>query len=159
MKKMAIRGAALLAAIVLLAGCTATAPEPASSSAGPGNAAPSSPAPAPTVTVTVTATPEPTDPASAEMPAPPVMSSADAIDACRDYQSTAGTGSKVTGEPYAFLTHDGSWLVVVHGENEYGPLYISCVVGGDPEVAYGESDVDMLDPSWFDGIINGHGGL
>jgi hypothetical protein len=154
MNTTSIKVATVLAAIALLAGCTATTPGAAASTT-----ASNDPTPAPTVTVTVTATPDPDEPVSDEMPDQPVMSSADAVEQCLEYAKTDNSESTPTGQPYTFLMHNGSWLVVVEGENMHGPLYISCAVGGDPAVAYGESSLDSLDPSWFDSIINGNGGL
>ncbi|MCM3695927.1 hypothetical protein [Microbacterium oleivorans] len=61
------------------------------------------------------------------------MSESEAADVCKQWHLSEPIGETTvqTGEPMALERYDRpEWYVYIPAENEFGPLYQQCVVGG-----------------------------
>ena len=93
------------------------------------------------------------------------MTAEQAAEACVTQRGAVGPELSVaTGQPQAYqYRFEPKWLVVVPGENSYGPLDIVCTVYGTAQAplleGVGEHAAGQVDEQYIEMVLNGEGGM
>lgn len=144
----------LVAAAAALTGCGAPGASPTPSATA-----------VPSASVTASVTPSPSaSPSTSASPAAPdgEMTAEQAITSCiRSHEAAFSPELRLTltGEPRAYeRTVEPHWLVLIPGENEHGPAYVECRLGGpfSETETYGAAEIiaDLITDEYIQNAIS-----